>query len=70
MLKVLWTAACMLRNRWAEPSRLEPLHCVLSSSQPLIRVFGAVVLAQPLLVRAGQSQTPERRGLGAQLVSD
>ena len=46
-------------------SRLEPLHFVLSSSHRLMRVFGAIVLAQPLLVRAGQPQTPEGRGVGA-----
>ena len=64
-LKVLWTAACMLRDCWAE--RAEPLHFVLSSSHRRMRVFGAIVLSQPLLVREGQPQTPERRGVGAQL---
>ena len=43
---------------------------LLSSSHRLMRVFGAIVPAQPLLVRAGQPQTPERRGVGAQLVGD
>jgi hypothetical protein len=42
-------------------SRLEPLHLVLSSSHRLMRVFGTIVLPQPLLVPAGQPQTPERR---------
>src|SRR6516162_627442 len=51
-------------------SRLEPLHFALSSSHRLMRVFGSVVSAQPLLMRTGQPQTPERRGVGAQLVSD
>jgi hypothetical protein len=38
-------------------SRLEPLHFVLSSSHQLVRIFGAIVLPQSLLMRAGQSQT-------------
>jgi hypothetical protein len=42
-------------------SRLEPLHFVLSSSHRLMRVFGSIILSQPLLVRAGQSQTPKMR---------
>jgi len=45
--------------------QLEPLHFVLSSSHSLTRVFGSVVLPLPLLMRAGQSQTPERGGVGA-----
>src|SRR5205807_645203 len=36
-------------------SRLEPLHSALSPSHRLMRVFGSVVFAQPLLIRAGQS---------------
>ena len=51
-------------------SRLEPLHFALSSSYRLMRIFGAIVLPQPLFVRAGQSQTPERGAVGAQLVGD
>src|SRR5215467_4990791 len=51
-------------------SRLEPLHFALSSSHRLMRVFGPIVFAQPLLMRTGQPQTPERRGVGAQPVSD
>ena len=51
-------------------SRLEPLHFALSSSHRLMRVFGSIVLPEPLLMRAGQSQTPERGGVGAQLVGD
>src|SRR5215831_6360887 len=35
-----------------------------------MRVFGSIILSQPLLMRASQSQTPERRGVGAQLVGD
>ena len=51
-------------------SRLEPLHFALSPSHRLMRVFRPIVLSQPLLMQAGQSQIPERRGVGAQLVSD
>jgi len=51
-------------------SRLEPLHFALSSSYRLMRIFGSIVLPQPLLMRAGQSQTPERGGVRAQLVGD
>jgi hypothetical protein len=46
-------AACMLRNRSAETSRLEPLHLALSPSHCLMPVFGAVVFPQPLLMWAG-----------------
>src|SRR6516165_1186574 len=69
-LKVLWTAACMLRNRWAEQTDLK--RCILHSrrSHRLMRVFGSIVFAQPLLMRAVQSQTPERRSVRAQLVGD
>ena len=31
-------------------SRLEPLHFVLSSSHRLMRIFGAIILSQPLLI--------------------
>src|SRR5262249_40014057 len=51
-------------------SRLEPLHFALSSAHRLMRVFGAVVFPQPLLMRTGQSQTPERAAIGARLVGD
>src|SRR6516225_7543716 len=44
-------------------SRLEPLHFALSPSHRLMRVFHPIVLSQPLLMRAGQSQTPERGGV-------
>jgi hypothetical protein len=43
-------------------SRLEPLHFALSSSHRLMRIFGSIILSQPLLRRAGQSQTPVRAG--------
>src|SRR5215469_16754510 len=51
-------------------SRFEPLHLALSSSHHLMRIFGSIVLSEPLLMRAGQSQTPERGGVRAQLVGD
>ena len=51
-------------------SRFEPPHLTLSPPHHLMRVFGAVVFPQPLLVWAGQSQTPERGGVRAQLVGD
>jgi hypothetical protein len=51
-------------------SRLEPLHFALAPSHCLIRVFRPIVLSQPLLMRTRQPQTPERRGIGAQLIGD
>ena len=51
-------------------SRLEALHFALSPWHRLMRVFGSIILPQPLLMRAGQSQTLERAGVGAQLVGD
>jgi hypothetical protein len=41
-------------------SRFEPLHLALSSLYRLMRILGAIVLAEPLLMRAGQLQLPER----------
>ena len=35
-------------------SRFEPLHLAFSSPYRLMRIFGAIVLAEPLLMRAGQ----------------
>jgi hypothetical protein len=35
-----------------------------------MRVFGAIIFSQPLLMWAGQSQTPERGGVRAQLIGD
>src|ERR1700757_4673875 len=55
---------------WFTPSRLEALQLALASSHRLMRVLRAVILAQPLLVPAGQAQTAERRGVGAQLIGD
>src|SRR6516162_4146005 len=51
-------------------SRFEPLHFALSSSHRLMRVFDPVLFAQSLLMQAVQSQTPECRGVRAQLVGD
>ena len=51
-------------------SRLKSLHFVLPPSHRLMGVFGSIVVSEPLLMRAGQSQTPERGGVGAQLVGD
>jgi hypothetical protein len=48
--------------------RFEPLHLALLSSHHLMRVLGAIVSTEPLFMRAGQPQTPERRCVGAQLV--
>ena len=57
-------------KRLGGASRLEALHFALSSSHRLMRVFGSIVAPKLLLVRAVQSQTPERAGVGAQLVGD
>ena len=51
-------------------NRLEPLHFALSPPHRLMRVFGAIIFSQPLLMWAGQSQTPEREGVRAQLIGD
>src|SRR3984893_5707199 len=50
-------------------SRFEALHLALASSYRLMRVLRPIVLPKPLFVRTSQSQAPERRGVGAQLVS-
>ena len=36
------------------PSRLEPLHFALASSHCLMRIFGAIISSQALLMRAAQ----------------
>ena len=51
-------------------SRLEPLQLALASSDCLMRILRPIVVPKPLLMPAGQSQTPERGGVGAQLVGD
>src|SRR6266852_6196772 len=48
-------------------SRFEPLHLTFSPSHRVMRIPGAIVLPEPLFVRAGQPQTPESRGVRAQL---
>jgi hypothetical protein len=48
-------------------SRLEPLQFALASSDCLMRILRPIVVPKPLLMPAGQSQTPERRDVGAQL---
>jgi hypothetical protein len=50
-------------------SRFESLHLALSSSHRLMRILGAIILAEPLLMTAGQLQLPERGAVGAQFVS-
>ena len=35
-------------------SRFEPLHLALSSPYRLMRILGAIVLPEPLLMKAGQ----------------
>ena len=44
-------------------SRFEPLHFAFSSSHRLMRVFGSIVFAQPLLMQTIQLQTPECGGV-------
>ena len=51
-------------------SRLEALQLALASSHCLMRVFRPIVVPQPLLMRTGDPETPERHGVGAQLVGD
>jgi hypothetical protein len=51
-------------------SRLEPLQLALASSDCLMRILRPIVLPKTLLMPTGQSQTPERSGVGAQLVGD
>src|SRR5215472_1072307 len=47
----------MLRNRWAEQAVLTAAFCVLVVV-PADANFRLDILSQPLLMRAGQSQTP------------
>ena len=51
-------------------SRLEPLQLALAPSDYLMRILRPIVFQKPLLMPTGQSKTPERRGVGAQLVGD
>ena len=48
--------------------RLESLHFALSSSHGLVRILGAIVLPQPLLMRTGQAKMPKSGSVGAQLI--
>ena len=49
--------------------RFEALHFALSSPHRLMRILDPIVFSETLLMRAGQLQLPERRTVGAQLVS-
>ena len=46
----------------------EALHFALSSPHGLMGVLGAIVLPQPLLMRASQTELPERGPIGTELV--
>ena len=45
-------------------NRLEALHFALSPSHRLMRIFGSIVLSQPLLMRAGQLRRCRRLAHG------
>src|SRR4029077_18078409 len=49
-------------------SRLEELQLALSSSHRPTRILRPIILPEPLLMRTGQSETSESRGVGAQFV--
>src|SRR6267378_8284048 len=51
-------------------SGLEALLLALSSSHGLMRILRPIILPEPLLMWTGQSETAERRGVGAQFVGD
>src|SRR5215813_9515365 len=51
-------------------SRLESLQLALASWDCLMRILCPIVFPKPLLMPTSQSKTPERGGVGAQLVSD
>src|SRR5215469_6277039 len=48
----------------------EPLQLALASSDRLVRILRPIIFPTPLLMPTGKSQTPERGGVGAQLVGD
>ena len=50
--------------------RFEPLHFPLAPSHNLVRVLGAIARAPRLLMTAGQTELPERSGIGGQLVGN
>ena len=51
-------------------SRLEPLHFAFAPPHDPMRVLGAIVHPQPLLMPAGQPELPERGGVGGQLIGN
>jgi hypothetical protein len=51
-------------------SRLEPRQLALASPDCLMRILRPIVFPKPLLMPTNQSKTPERGGVGAQLVGD
>ena len=50
--------------------RLEPLQLALTSSDRLMRILRPIVLSEPLLMQTCQTETAQRRSVGAQLVGD
>ena len=50
--------------------RLEPLHFALSAPHDLMGVFGAIVFSEASIMRTAQTQLPESRTVGAQLVGN
>ena len=50
--------------------RLEPLQFALPSSDCLMRILRPIILSEPLLMRTGQTETAQRRSVGAQFVGD
>ena len=50
--------------------RLEPLQLALASSDRLMRILCPIVLSEPLLMQTSQTETAQRRSVGAQLVGD
>src|SRR5580693_3590346 len=51
-------------------SRFEALQLAFSSSHHLVRVLGAIVLSQALLMVTGKPEVPEGSAVGAQLIRD
>jgi hypothetical protein len=46
------------------------LQLALASSDRLMRILRPIVLSEPLLMQTGQTETTQRRSVGAQLVDD
>src|SRR5438874_12467003 len=61
-LKVMVDGSVHAEKRWADRGDLN--RC------SLMRILRPTVLSKPLLMRTGQSETAERRGVGAQFVGD